>query len=117
MLNEKELFRQIEALDPNDPQLIEKMEALNEALRGQTTDAETLAILDTFSARIAGARLHTWLPRGAVRKLIMLGILVFAVFGAVNSRSLYWLLLLLALPTFSPRAMGETFVFIARFRR
>ena len=71
----------------------------------------------TRSDRIAGSLLHPWLPWGMGRKLIMLGILAVALFGAVYSESPYWLLLMLALPAFSPRAVGETLVFIARFRR
>jgi hypothetical protein len=113
MSNEKELFRQMEALEANDPQLLQKIEAL----KGQTTDAEILVILDKFAAGIAGSRLRSWLPRGTGRKLIMLGIAAATVFGVVYGQSPYWLLLLLLLPTFSPRAMGEALLFISRLRR
>jgi hypothetical protein len=103
MLDEKELFRKMDALEAHDPRLPEKIEAL----RGQTNNEEILALLDNLAARVAGSRLSPWLPRGAERKLIMFGICVVAVLGAVYGQSLSWLFLLLLPSVFSPRAMGE----------
>ena len=113
MLDEEELFRQMEALEANDPRLLQKIEAL----KAQTTDEEILALLDNLAAGFAGLRLRAWLPRAAGRRLIMIGICPVAVLGAVYGQSLYWLLLLLLPPLFSPRAMGETLSFIGRLRR
>lgn len=113
MLDENELFRQMEALEANDPQLLQKIEAL----KSQTADEEILAIIDKFAAGIAGSRLRSWLPRGTGRKLAMLGIAAATVFGVVYGQSPYWLLLLLMLPTFSPRVVGEILFFVSRLRR
>jgi len=110
MLSPEELLKQIEAIDASDPQLFEKIEAL----KRQTTNGELLALLDRAADRIAGASLHAWLPRGVVRKLVMLGIVIAAAVGVIESKSLHWLWLLLLLPLFSPRAVGETANFLGQ---
>ena len=112
MLDEQELFRQIKQLDVSDPNVLGKIEFL----RSQTKDQEVLAVLDNFAAGIAGFRLSTWLPKGLARKLMMLGVVFVVFIGVLQNQSLYWLLLLLLLPMFSPRCVGETLSFIAQFR-
>jgi hypothetical protein len=57
--------------------------------------------------QMAGILLSPWLPSGLIRKMIMLIIVAIAIIGALFYKNNLFYLLLLILPIFSPRSMGE----------
>jgi hypothetical protein len=63
---------------------------------------------------IAGYLLRRWIPRGFVRKGIMLCICIGGLYGLFTDHP-YAMLLWLLLPLFSPRAVGELAFLIGRF--
>src|SRR5260370_17586667 len=113
MLDEHDLFAELEALQPGDPRIFQKIALI----KSQTQNKEILMLLDDFQARIAGARLSTWFPRGVGRRLMMVAIALIAVAGAVYVGSLHWLLVLLVIPLFSPPLFSKLVLFIGRLSR
>lgn len=85
---------------------------LNKILNNKEFAKELEAIKPGITGEIAGYLLHSWLPKGYIRKIIMVLILVIACIGAFIYSKTSFLLLLLILPLFSPRIMGETAYFL-----
>jgi hypothetical protein len=67
-----------------------------------------------IKAQMAGYLLRPWLPHGATRKIIMIIIVIVALIGGVKYGQNLFFLLLLLLPCFSPRIVGEISLFIGK---
>ena len=70
-----------------------------------------------LKAQMAGYLLSPWLPHGAIRKIIMIIIALFALIGGVKFGQKLFFLLLILLPIFSPRIVGEVSLFIGKLSR
>ena len=70
-----------------------------------------------LKAQMAGYLLSPWLPHGAIRKIIMIIIALFALIGGVKFGQKLFFLLLILLPIFSPRIVGEVSLFIEKLSR
>ena len=68
-----------------------------------------------IKAQMAGYLARSWLPAGIMRKMLMLIIALISIMTAelYQNNSFYWLLLLL--PMFSLRIVGETANFLGKF--
>lgn len=97
----------------NDPDIFKKIDSLKVEYR---SDPEILAILNTFEQQVAGLRLSKWLPKGLARKTAMVLLIVLSLVGMTYFHTAYWLMLLLLVPMFSPRCVGETLMFLGRLR-
>ena len=92
------------------------LEEVTELLKDETLSAEERHTLEMHQARLAGVLLRPWLPFDWGRRLIMIGILAFDVYGLVveNYQVFLWWLLL---PCFSPRIVGEVSYFLGKLSR
>jgi len=87
--------------------------ALKHALENRQLMAELRQLDPSLEAQIAGYLLSQWFPVGNGRRLLMAAIAITAVGGALAGH--FWLLwLMLLLPFFSPRLVGETVIFLRR---
>jgi hypothetical protein len=66
------------------------------------------------TAKMAGYLLSPWLPIGVGRKIVMVVIFLIALLGSLLNP--FCLLLLIILPLFSPRVIGEIVSFLGRPR-
>jgi hypothetical protein len=85
-------------------------EVIKRILENKDLADETEKVRPGIKAQMAGYLMSPWLPHGTTRKIIMVVIVLIALVGVVYSCKLF-ILLLLILPFFSPRIVGE----IARF--
>lgn len=70
-----------------------------------------------IKAQMTGYLLSSWLPRDTKRKVMMLVIaLVTLIGGLIYGQKLFFLLLLI-LPFFSPRIVGEVAMFLGRISK
>lgn len=70
-----------------------------------------------IKAQMAGYLLSSWLPRDATREIIMVIIALVAIVGGfIYGQKLFYLLLLI-LPFFSPRIVGEVAMFLGRISK
>ncbi len=84
-------------------------ELLRRAMSHKSLADEMEKVSPGIKAEISGYLLSQWLPSGWGRKIAMAIIFLIAVLGSFKST--WFLLLLLLLPLFSPRIVGE----VARF--
>ena len=70
-----------------------------------------------IKAQMAGYLAHPWLPVGITRKIVMIIIVLISITAAeiYKNNSFYWLLLML--PIFSPRIVGETLYLIGKISK
>jgi len=90
-------------------------DALSKLEQTGTLTEEQQEEFPKLKASLAGVLMSSWLPADFGRKTIMLVIFLVAVLGAFIANGKF-LLLLLLLPLFSPRMMGELMVFIGRMK-
>jgi hypothetical protein len=70
-----------------------------------------------IKSQMAGYLLSSWLPRDTKRKVIMLIIVLTALIGGfIYGQKLFYLVLLI-LPFFSPRVVGEIALFLGRISK
>lgn len=70
-----------------------------------------------ITGKIAGYLMSSWLPQDMIRKAIMIIIALIAVIGGfIYGQKLFYLLLLI-LPMFSPRIVGEGAAFFGRISK
>jgi len=92
-------------------------ELLKEVLENEQLADELESVTPGIKAQMAGYLLRSWFPRDAKRRITMLVIALVAVMGGfVYGHKLFYLLLLV-LPLFSPRIVGELILFRARMSK
>ena len=72
---------------------------------------EFKSVLEERKTILAVSMMNHWLPRDMGRRLIMLVILIIGISGAMAGNS-GWLLILLVLPLFSPKAIMKITIII-----
>lgn len=95
----------------------DEYEAIKKIMEDKELADEMEEVSPGIKAQMAGYLLSPWLPHGATRKILMIIIaLVGLVGGGVYGQKLFFLLLLI-LPFFSPRIIGEVARFIGMISR
>jgi len=82
-------------------------------LKDPNLTPENRAELEKHAASLSGTLMHSWLPVGIGRRLIMLALLLSGCFGLVVGEPM-WLLAWGFLIIFSPRAIGELSYFVGK---
>ncbi len=88
-------------------------EVLSKLEKTGTLTGEQQKEFSDLKAKLAGVLLSSWLPMDSRRKYIMLIIFFVAICGTLAGIPRF-LFLLLILPLFSPRMMGEVVMFFGR---
>jgi len=92
----------------------DEYEVIKKIMENKELADEMEQVSPGIKALMTGYLLNPWLPHGATRKILMVAIALVGLVGGVVYGQKFFFLLLLILPFFSPRIVGEVAMFIGR---
>lgn len=104
-------------MDKQEEKALKKsIEVLQEAIDDGSLQGEARMEAERTVNMAAGRLLSVWLPTGWGRRVIMLILLLFGLYGLIIGKLLFLICWLIAV-TFSPRIMGEVSFLLGRITR